>query len=119
MDELLISGLQNRVICDEAIARCAKHRKCSATEATEHLLAQARLYQRSEQYASQWRKPWVKWLAGGHWNETPEQWKEGRNDPNAIPPQPKERPLLERVLRQRAGLDPDGPDPPPPELLVR
>ena len=118
MDELLISGLQNRTICDEAISRCAKHRNCNAMEATEHILAQARLYQHSEQYASHWRKPWVKWLAGGHWSETPDQWKEGRRDSDAVPPSPKGRSIRERIRRQRAGLDPDGPEPTPPELMV-
>jgi hypothetical protein len=117
MNELLISGLQNRVICDEAIARCAKHRDYSVIEATEFMLSQARVYQQSEQYASYWRKPWVKWLSGGHWNETPERWKERRNDPDPISPSPTGRSIKERIRRQRAGLDPDGPEPTPPELM--
>jgi hypothetical protein len=116
MDALLISGWQNRIVCEEAILRCAKHRTCSPMEATNHLLTQARLYQASEQYASQWRKGWVKWLAGGHWNETLEHWKEQPNDPDPVPPPPKGRSLRERIRRQRAGLDPDGPEPNPAEL---
>ena len=106
------------MICDEAISRCARHRNCSAMEATEYLLAQARLYQQSEQYASQWRKPWVKWLSGGHWNETAEQRKEGRYEADSIPPPPKGRSIKERIRRQRGGLDPDGPEPTPPELIA-